>query len=150
MKKGKEKEAKKGKEKSQKDSDGTKLRNNIKTTRVAMDAYNRYSVNVRGTSSMTYGCLKEANIVTEFAALIKVTMPSPTAQDVPLQHMRPLECLGEGSAYMAWMTDYGEESDSSDETGDDSSGGNGDGRNNDEDDPMDEAMLEGGNQMDYD
>ena len=91
---------------------------------------------------MTYGCLEEANIVTQFAALIKVTVPSPTAQDAALQHMRPLECLGEGSGYTAWMTDYGEESDSS--------GDNGDGWNDDENDSMDEAMLEGGNQMDYD
>ena len=35
-------------------------------------------------------------------------MPSPTVQEAVLQHMRPLERLGEGSAYTAWMTDYGE------------------------------------------
>jgi hypothetical protein len=135
------------KEKSQKDPERTKLRNNVKATRAKMDAYNRYTINVRGASSTAYGSLKEANIVTEFATLVKVTMPSPTAQDVALQHMRPLERLGEDSGYTAWMTDYGEEAatDSSDETGDDS----GDDSDDSKDEPN-EAMLEGGNEMDYD
>lgn len=97
-----------------------KLIDNVRTTRAAVDAYNRYTVNIRGASDTTYGSLKEANIVTQFATLIKVTMPSPTAQEAVLQHMRPLERLGEDSAYTAWMTDYGEGEtiDSEDDNGD--------------------------------
>jgi len=125
--------AKIAKEKSPKDPERTKLRNEVKTTRAATDAYNRYSVNVCGASSTVYGCLEEANIVAQFATLIKVTMLLPTAQDVALQHMRPLEHLGEDSAYTAWMTDYGE-GDSSDDDSDDS----GDEEDVNEDDAMDE------------
>jgi hypothetical protein len=106
-KKAKEKKARKGQKKGQKDPERTKLLDNVKTTRAAMDAYNQYTVNVRGASPTAYGSLKEANIVSQFATLIKVTMPSPTAQETILQHMRPLERLGEDSAYTAWMTDYG-------------------------------------------
>jgi len=129
-KKAKEKKArKKGQEKGRKDPERTKLLHNVKTTRAAMDAYNRYSVNVRGASPTAYGSLKAANIVTQFATLMTVTMPSPTAQEALLQQMRPLERLGEGSAYTAWMTDYGEgedATDSSDGDRDDSSDDNGD------------------------
>ena len=142
----KAKKAKIAKEKSPKDPERTKLRNEVKTTRAAMDAYNRYSVNVRGASSTVYGCLEEANIVAQFATLIKVTMLSPTAQDAALQHMRPLEHLGEDSAYTAWMTDYGE-GDSSDDDSDDSGDEedvnedeSGDEEDDNEDDPMDEDV----------
>jgi hypothetical protein len=97
-----------------------KLIDNVKTTRAAVDAYNRCTVNIRGASDTTYGLLKKANIVTQFATLIKVTMPSPTAPEDALQHMRPLERLGQDSAYTAWMTDYGEgeTTDSEDDNGD--------------------------------
>jgi hypothetical protein len=97
-----------------------KLIDNVKTTRAAVDGHNRYTVNIRGASDTTYGLLKKANIVTQFATLIKVTMPSPTATEDALQHMRPLERLGKDSAYTAWMTDYGEgeTTDSEDDNGD--------------------------------
>jgi hypothetical protein len=160
-KKGQENRRKR-KKKRQNDPERIKLLYDVKTTRAAMDAYNRYSINVRGASSTAYGSFKEANIVTQFATLIKVTMPSPTAQEAVLQHMRPLEHLGEGSAYTAWMTDYGEEkgaTDSSDGNGDNYIGEDSDDNgvdlddngddSDDNDDPMDEAMLEGGNEMDY-
>jgi len=118
--------------KKKEDYERKKLLQNFKAARAKMDAYNRYSINVRGALPATYGCLKEANIVTQFATLIRVTMPSPTSREAVLNHMRPLERLGEGSAHTAWMTDYrGEDAtgSSSDGNGDDSSDG---------DDAMDE------------
>jgi hypothetical protein len=136
-------EEKKAKEKGQKDHERSKLLENVKIARAKMDAYNRYTVNVRGASPKAYGSLKEANIVAQFATLIRVTMPSPTAQEAILKHMRPLERLGEGSAYTAWMTDYGEE-----DATDNSSGDSGDDKGADSMNA--EATLEEGNEMDYD
>jgi hypothetical protein len=81
----------------------------VKDAQVAKDAYNRFAVSVRGASSDVYGVLRQANIVEEFATLLSVTMPLPTAQSTAIQHMRPLERLGETSAHTAWMSVYGGE-----------------------------------------
>jgi hypothetical protein len=53
-----------------------------------------------------YGILKEANVVREFAHLLSVTMPAPVAQDRKIEHMRPLERLGDTSAHTDWMYEY--------------------------------------------
>jgi hypothetical protein len=75
-KKAKENKVRKWQEKGQKDPERTKLLDNVKTTRAAMDAYNQYTINIRGASPTAYRSLKGANIVSQFATLIKVTMPS--------------------------------------------------------------------------
>lgn len=89
-----------------KDSVEVVLLKELEDRQVAMDAYNRFTISVRGASPEVYGVLKEANIVEEFATLLSVTMPSPTAQDTVIQHMRPLERLGDASAHTAWMSMY--------------------------------------------
>jgi hypothetical protein len=83
-----------------------KLQEDIKAARLAMDSYNRYSIAVRGADCNTYGILKEANIVQEFATLLGITNPPPTSQDIALQHMRPSERLGETSPHTNWMLEY--------------------------------------------
>ena len=83
-----------------------KKQKEVKEARVTMDSYNRYTIAVRGVSADVYGILRKANIETEFATLLSTMMPSPTPQDDAIQHMRPLERLGGGSGYNAWMTNY--------------------------------------------
>jgi hypothetical protein len=78
----------------------------IEKARLAMDSYNRYAIFVRGASPDVYGILKQAEIAEEFKTLLSVTMPSPTAQDSAIQHMRPLERLGHTSGHTAWMSKY--------------------------------------------
>jgi hypothetical protein len=78
----------------------------IETRREAMDAYNRYSIFVRGASSDIYGILKTADIVDQFGTLLHVTMPSPDGLESSLQHMWPLERLGNDCAQTAWMLEY--------------------------------------------
>ncbi len=80
--------------------------NHVKEERAAMDAFNRYTIAIRGTSASVYGILDKAKVKTEFATLLAVTMPSPTAQDEMIQHMRPLERLGRESGHTAWMSKY--------------------------------------------
>jgi hypothetical protein len=82
------------------------LEEDVDATRLLIDFCNRYSIAVRGASSDTYGILKEADIVDEFATLLRTTMPSSAPQEMALQHMRPFERLGEGSHYTSWMSEY--------------------------------------------
>ena len=82
------------------------LKKAVKETRLAMDSGNRYSISVRGSSPDVYNILREAGIVEEFAALLKITMPSPSNQDRTMQHMHPLERLGAASNHTAWMSEY--------------------------------------------
>ena len=77
-----------------------------KEARAAMDTYNRYTIAVRGVSPDVYGILRMAKIETEFETLLSTTKPPPTPQDIAIQHMRPLEQLGEGSGHNAWMSKY--------------------------------------------
>lgn len=77
---------------------------NVKNTKLAMDAYNRYTIAVRGASSEVYGILGKAQVKTEFATLLTTTMPSPTIQDESIKHMRPLERLS--GSHTAWMSKY--------------------------------------------
>jgi hypothetical protein len=81
-------------------------REDIEEKRLVMDSCNRYSISVRGACPDTYGILKEADIVDEFATLLCITTPSSTSQDSALQHMRPFEHLGETSPHMTWMSKY--------------------------------------------
>jgi hypothetical protein len=81
------------------------LYKDVKAKQQAMDSCNRYSVAVRGASSDVYGILNEASIVQEFTTLLPITSSS-SAQDKALQHMRPLERLGNSSSYTHWMRDY--------------------------------------------
>ncbi len=77
---------------------------NVKNTKLAMDAYNRYTIAVRGASSKVYGILVKAQVETEFATLLTATMPSPTVQDESIKRMRPLEWLS--GSHTAWMSKY--------------------------------------------
>jgi hypothetical protein len=85
-----------------------KLQKDVKEKQQAMDSCNRYIISVRGASSNTYGILDEAGIAEEFGTLLHITMPSPTPQDVSLQHMRPFESIGETFSHTDWMTDFGD------------------------------------------
>ncbi len=114
---------------SRKDSREKKLMQHIKNARAEMDSYNRYSISVRGLN--VYGALTEANIVDEFANLLKIIMPSPTAQENTMKYMRPLERLDETGAHNAWMSVHCMSSEG-DEEEDDAMDG-------DQDDSMDEA-----------
>jgi hypothetical protein len=78
----------------------------IETRHEAMDAYNRYSIFVHGASSDIYGILKTADIVDQFRTLLHVAMPSPDGLESSLQHMRPLERLGNDCTQTAWMLEY--------------------------------------------
>jgi hypothetical protein len=49
------------------------------TVEDAQGDYNRFSISVRGASPTVYGALRDANIVEQFAHLLRVTMPPPTA-----------------------------------------------------------------------
>jgi hypothetical protein len=81
-----------------------KQKQKVKKERLAMDAYNQYTIAVCGASSDVYGILVKAQVETEFATLLTTTMPSPTIQDETIQRMRPLERLGGG--HTAWMSKY--------------------------------------------
>ncbi|KAF8806748.1 hypothetical protein BYT27DRAFT_7223930 [Phlegmacium glaucopus] len=83
-----------------------KKQDDVKKERLALDAYNRYSIAVRGALPSVYGTLVTAKVEREFATLLATTMPSPTAQDEMIQHMRPLERLGRKSGHTAWMSRY--------------------------------------------
>ena len=82
------------------------LREEIKTKRLAMDSCNRYSISARGGGPDTYGILNAADIVKEFATLLRITTPPFTDQDRALQHMRPCERLGHNSSHTTWMAEY--------------------------------------------
>ena len=92
--------------KRKKDPKLVEKQNEVKEERVAMDAHNRYTIAIRGASASVYGILDKAKVKTEFATLLAITMPSPTAQDEMTQHMRPLERLGRESDHTAWMSRY--------------------------------------------
>jgi len=87
------------------------LREEVKSARTKRDSYNRYSISVRGASPEVYGVLAKANIATEFATLLRVTMPSSDDQNSTIQQMRSLERLGDNCANMAWMLQYTAEDD---------------------------------------
>jgi hypothetical protein len=78
----------------------------IENRREAMDAYNQYSIFIHGTSSDIYSILKTADIVDQFGTLLCVAMPSPDGLESSLQHMWPLEHLGNDCAQTAWMLEY--------------------------------------------
>ena len=82
-----------------------------------MDAINRFSIFVRGSSPKVYGVLCEANIVEEFAHLLSVILPLPTPQCTTMKHMCPLERIDEKSDYTAWMFKYGMAEDEEGEVG---------------------------------
>jgi hypothetical protein len=79
------------------------LKKIIEAKRLAMEDYNRYSISVRGATPETYGILKEADIVMEFATLLDITMPPLTEEALELQHMQPLRQVDESSPSTAWM-----------------------------------------------
>jgi hypothetical protein len=83
-----------------------KMHNVVIEAWTEMDNFNRYTISIRGATPEVYGILKEANVVREFARLLSVTMPAPVAQDHKIEHMRPLEHLGDTSAHTDWMYEY--------------------------------------------
>jgi hypothetical protein len=78
----------------------------VKDTRQAMDACNCFSIFVRGTSPEVYGILDNTGISKQFATLLEIAKPSPADEEMVIQHMRPLERLGDGSAHIAWWSNY--------------------------------------------
>lgn len=87
------------------------LRKTVQDKWLAMNEYNRFTISIRGASSNEYGILKDAKLNEQFATLLSLTMPPPTAQDIAIRHMMPLERLGKTSAHTAWMKDYGDSGD---------------------------------------
>lgn len=83
------------------------LRKAVQDTWLAMNDYNRYTIAIRGSSSDEYGILKNPQLNEQFATLLSLTMPPPTAEDIAIRHMMPLERLGKTSAHTVWMKDYG-------------------------------------------
>ena len=103
--------------KKDKDTQEIELEKEVEDAQAKMDDCNRFAIFVRGSSSDVYGALREAKITDEFARLLKVTMPPPTAQHTTMKFMRPLESLNETSDHTAWMSTYvgeGEEEDAMD------------------------------------
>lgn len=88
------------------DAEEVRLLKDVEVKQVAMDAYNRFTVSVRGTSPEVYGVLNAAKIANEFATLLRIIMPAPTGRDTIIQQMRPLEHLGDTSAHTNWMSVY--------------------------------------------
>lgn len=78
----------------------------VKEKRLAMDAYNRYSIAVRGASPDVYGILLlcKGSVERAFSTLLSITM---RAQDTTIQHMQPLERLSREFGHTAWMSNYG-------------------------------------------
>jgi hypothetical protein len=76
----------------------------VQEARLALDAYNRYVIVVRGAEAEVYDVLRLAGVECEFATLLRDTMPVPVVGDESLRHMRPLERLGGGHA--SWMSRY--------------------------------------------
>jgi hypothetical protein len=81
------------------------LKGDVEAKRLAMDSYNRYLISARGSSPDVYGILNKADIAEQFATLLQIVMPMPTDQDSAIQHMQPLEHLGDTS-HTAWMKKY--------------------------------------------
>jgi hypothetical protein len=106
----KEKEQEQTEQKKQKKKDKdpreAELEQNVEDAQAKMDDCNRFAIFVRGASPDVYGALREAKITDQFAHLLNVTMPSPTAQHTTMKFMRPLESLNETSDYTAWMSVY--------------------------------------------
>jgi len=94
------------KRKRGKDAEEIRLQDTVKDEQFAMDSYNRFSISVRGSSPQVYGVLCQADIVDEFATLLRVTMPQPSEDDFMIEHMQPAQHLGDASACTAWMLDY--------------------------------------------
>ena len=57
----------------------TESQETVEDAQAATGDYNRFSISVRGASPTVYGALRDANIVEQFANLLRVTMPPPTA-----------------------------------------------------------------------
>src|SRR5690348_10751865 len=88
-------------------ADIKRLEEAVQNSWLAMDSYNRYVMAARGASSDVYGILLEVAVEKEFKDLLNVTMQTPTHYQGPMiQHMRPLERLGDTSHHTAWMSEY--------------------------------------------
>ena len=88
------------------DAELERLKKAIGDAQLAVDSYNRYSISVRGASPKVYQVLQTANIDEAFATLLEITTLLPENQEATLQHMRPLERLGDASNHTAWMSEY--------------------------------------------
>jgi len=82
------------------------LKEMVSNTQQAADSYNRYAISVRGASPEVYRVLKTAGIADEFMTLLDITTRLPGNERATIQHMRPLERLGDGSKHTAWMAEY--------------------------------------------
>jgi hypothetical protein len=92
--------------KNKRDSELMELKEALSNAQLATDRYNRYTISVRGASPEVYRILKTAGIAKEFATLLKITTRLPGMAKATIQHMCPLERLGDGSNHTAWMAEY--------------------------------------------
>ncbi len=91
---------------NKKDPELKKLKEAVSNAQLAADSYNCYAISVRGASPEVYRVLKRAGIVDEFANLLDITTRLPGNAMATIQHMRPLERLGDGSNHTVWMAEY--------------------------------------------
>jgi hypothetical protein len=82
------------------------LKEGLSSAQLATDRYNRYTISVRGASPEVYRILKTTGITDEFATLLKITTRLPGMAKATMQHICPLEQLGDGSNHTAWMAEY--------------------------------------------
>ena len=82
------------------------LKTMVSNAQQAADSYNRFAISARGASPEVYRVLTTAGIAEEFVKLLKITTQFPENEVATVQHMRPLERLGDGSNHTVWMTEY--------------------------------------------
>jgi hypothetical protein len=94
----------KGKERTKELKDDLKqARQNMKTSREALESFNRYVISVRGLSE--YGVLERANIKVEFATLLRAMNSGGGLKGGDLiEEMQPTQKLKGG--YVHWMRKY--------------------------------------------
>jgi DNA repair exonuclease SbcCD ATPase subunit len=94
----------KGKERTKELKDDLKqARQNMKTSREAMESFNRYVISVRGLSE--YGVLERADIKVEFATLLRAMNSGGGLKGGDLiEEMQPIQKLKGG--YVHWMRKY--------------------------------------------
>ena len=76
----------------------------LQEARLALNAYNRYTIVVHGAEAEVYDVLRLAGVEFEFGTLLRSTMPAPVVGNGSLRHMRPLEWLG--GVHASWMSKY--------------------------------------------
>ena len=73
------------------------MKDAVSQAKLAADSYNRYATSVQNAFPDVYRVLQKAQIVEEFATLLDITTRLPGNAMAAMEHMRPLECLGDES-----------------------------------------------------